>query len=480
MRTLLRLGAYAEIPEVASRARADLSLDAGTTALTYSFARVAYAALGERELAVSSAERIGVQQTLPLVIRGEMMYHESVAAWLLGDNAQAERLVAAYLDSTIMMRNDAGISRAQMILLRAVLQGAEESYTEQVRSLIEAIGLLSQTKKDIGALASATHMLCALARETVVEARVFDLLERLARTIPWHEDIRDAQTQVLRTTGWAYIMRGDYIRAIRTLSAARHHGNSPLLQILVHLDRAMLAEISKEPLTRNAELRDAQELIQHYDFSAARGEEAAVLAFAAELSADDNPKLAASYVSRARALVPSMSRELCFAHDRRIDALIDYADACVLRAKREGRLAAHRAERAYDVFAEIGYDWRAARCALLLYQVGHPLAAQTGQWLDVAENIMTDYPRSFVATQVIEVGRGRHGDNAREAGLSALSVREREIAVLLADGLTSAEVGARLLISPHTVNVHITRIHRLLNVKRRSELVRFLLPLLHA
>jgi DNA-binding CsgD family transcriptional regulator len=35
-----------------------------------------------------------------------------------------------------------------------------------------------------------------------------------------------------------------------------------------------------------------------------------------------------------------------------------------------------------------------------------------------------------------------------------LSAREREVAALLADGLTRREVGGRLGISPHTVGCH--------------------------
>jgi DNA-binding CsgD family transcriptional regulator len=57
----------------------------------------------------------------------------------------------------------------------------------------------------------------------------------------------------------------------------------------------------------------------------------------------------------------------------------------------------------------------------------------------------------------------------------ALSAREREVAALYADGLTTAEVARRLVISPHTAATHLQRIYRRLGIRSRAELARYLL-----
>ena len=54
-----------------------------------------------------------------------------------------------------------------------------------------------------------------------------------------------------------------------------------------------------------------------------------------------------------------------------------------------------------------------------------------------------------------------------------LSVREKEILRLVASGYTSAEIGARLLISAMTVNTHVRNIYRKLQVRTRAQAVRF-------
>jgi len=51
--------------------------------------------------------------------------------------------------------------------------------------------------------------------------------------------------------------------------------------------------------------------------------------------------------------------------------------------------------------------------------------------------------------------------------VDALSVREREIARLVADGLTNREIAARLFLSAKTVEAHLARMFTKLGVKSR-------------
>jgi two-component system, NarL family, response regulator NreC len=64
--------------------------------------------------------------------------------------------------------------------------------------------------------------------------------------------------------------------------------------------------------------------------------------------------------------------------------------------------------------------------------------------------------------------------DAREPWWS-LTDREREVALLVGDGLSSADVGERLGISPRTVEVHRGNVLRKLRLSGTTELVRFLI-----
>jgi DNA-binding CsgD family transcriptional regulator len=57
------------------------------------------------------------------------------------------------------------------------------------------------------------------------------------------------------------------------------------------------------------------------------------------------------------------------------------------------------------------------------------------------------------------------------AARSSLSAREHEILSLVAEGKTSREIAALLVVSPHTVRKHIEHILEKLNVSTRSAAV---------
>lgn len=56
----------------------------------------------------------------------------------------------------------------------------------------------------------------------------------------------------------------------------------------------------------------------------------------------------------------------------------------------------------------------------------------------------------------------------RSTGATALSVREREVVRLVAQGLTDAQIAAQLIISPRTVTTHLTSIYNKLGVNSRT------------
>ena len=63
----------------------------------------------------------------------------------------------------------------------------------------------------------------------------------------------------------------------------------------------------------------------------------------------------------------------------------------------------------------------------------------------------------------------------RVAERHELSRREAQVTLCCAEGLTNAEIGARLFISEQTVKFHLRQIFIKLSVKRRAELISLLL-----
>lgn len=63
--------------------------------------------------------------------------------------------------------------------------------------------------------------------------------------------------------------------------------------------------------------------------------------------------------------------------------------------------------------------------------------------------------------------RDDFGRKQAEAALSALTERERAVAVAVAEGLTNAEVGSRLYVAEATVKAHLSSIQTKLGVRNR-------------
>ncbi|MGW8648536.1 response regulator transcription factor [Nocardia salmonicida] len=64
-----------------------------------------------------------------------------------------------------------------------------------------------------------------------------------------------------------------------------------------------------------------------------------------------------------------------------------------------------------------------------------------------------------------------HAKQPPPAAFAELTDREREVMILVAEGLTNAEIGARLYMSPATARTHVSRILTKLAARDRTQLV---------
>ena len=79
--------------------------------------------------------------------------------------------------------------------------------------------------------------------------------------------------------------------------------------------------------------------------------------------------------------------------------------------------------------------------------------------------------RVTAALRALGVHRGTRGPRRRpQAGWESLTVSERAVSELIAEGLTNREAARRLHISPHTVNTHLRHVFQKLGVATRAEL----------
>ena len=104
--------------------------------------------------------------------------------------------------------------------------------------------------------------------------------------------------------------------------------------------------------------------------------------------------------------------------------------------------------------------------------LGHSVDVAT-----LAHYVMRAHAGDFVLEEdclhatLLRAAAGRNGRSRQdESDTNAMTSREREIFVLLADGCDNAEIARRLHISVHTVRTHVGRIMRKLAVHSRAEL----------
>ena len=76
-----------------------------------------------------------------------------------------------------------------------------------------------------------------------------------------------------------------------------------------------------------------------------------------------------------------------------------------------------------------------------------------------------------VTRRLIDEFARRHEVNARAVSIEALTPRENEVLLLVAQGMSNAEIASALVVSEHTAKTHVARILRKLGLRDRAQAV---------
>lgn len=149
----------------------------------------------------------------------------------------------------------------------------------------------------------------------------------------------------------------------------------------------------------------------------------------------------------------------------RCRGLLESDAACLMHAvalaRDSGRVIDHAGacEDAARVLADLGMTGEARDCLVEATDLYESLDARA--WAARTEALL----------RRLGVRRGARGQRRRPAsGWESLTDTEREVSILVADGLTNREVARRLHMSPHTVNTHLRHVFQKLDVSNRAGL----------
>ncbi len=94
----------------------------------------------------------------------------------------------------------------------------------------------------------------------------------------------------------------------------------------------------------------------------------------------------------------------------------------------------------------------------------------TGLGIWLAVKLARPKWRTVVVEKEVYV-KAATGINEKEAARLGLSIREREVLQLMAEGLSNQEIAGRLFVSLNTVKTHSANIFEKLDVRRRTQAV---------
>jgi DNA-binding CsgD family transcriptional regulator len=400
---------------------------------------------------------------------GELQYRHAAALWM------ERKLQAAETVLKPLVEEPGSSFHIEALILDGAISAARGRFEQQAATLLKALRTVLATEpRDVLHWAHVTAQLSYLAREMPSPSLRTAVIENVD-AVPWTTDIADLHFTTLKAVGWRYALDGDYLTAFRYLKRAGRVAPSDAWRVMAMCDRAHLAQSLGERRFTEQELEDVSELAERVEWRAVAGEERVALLLLAVLNAPADGALALSYIARFQETGHRFDGLLSANDDRRLKALTDYSLGFVYARLNYRDDALLFLKDAWQTFGEIGYDWRAARCAKEIASLTHD-----DVWIARAAEKIGAYPRSWIAAEIDETAReikndagaaspARRGHSERDA---LLTPAQREVYRLLMDGVAVSEIARDSNRSEYTIRNHIKAIFKAFHVNSRAALMR--------
>jgi DNA-binding CsgD family transcriptional regulator/tetratricopeptide (TPR) repeat protein len=306
-----------------------------------------------------------------------------------------------------------------------------------------------------------------LAYVDVEQRRLNDATALLGKSIPLtiERDLPICRVWQIGSRGRLKLSQGDWDDALADSDAVLAAPSAPLARTWPHAVRGLIA--LRRGADATADLDDAWDLARHLAEPVRLLPVAAALVEQAWLTGNDDDRLDACRALLADAPKPGLewARGELAVRSRRLDPGVTADDVAEpYRLELAGDHAA-----AAEMWGALGLPFEQA---LALLGTGRPDDRRAG--LDALDRLGADGTAAWFRQHLRSNGvtsipaRRRDATVANAAGLTA---RQVEVLALLGEGLTNAEVGRRLYISPKTADHHVTAILTKLGVNTRGDAV---------
>jgi DNA-binding CsgD family transcriptional regulator len=384
----------------------------------------------------------------------EAFYYKAAIAWMQHDHREAQEAAEVQLGS----KDPNNRARARILLSWIALRRGE--ILRQVDELQKALDELDvAAEPDQYFRANALFTLALLCRELPLRD-VAERVRSIFESLPWTTGLQLERFQVTRFLAAVDELEGNELAAFAGFKKAMRLAPSEHWNVQCFLDRALLAKSTGETAFAAEQLQDAHEIAQRISWNDVTGEERHALLVLAELFAYEDAAVAEQYLARFRSLTATVIPILAYGTDPRVRGFEAYAQGVAwLRLGDAGEGTAALTE-AWGIFEDFNYAWRAALCALGLYE-----ATRDRRWVHRAASKIDPWPRSWIARRIADAS------TASVVPLERIPPAKREVLELLRAGRRNSEIARALGRSPHTVRNQLAQLFQTFNVKSRAELV---------
>jgi DNA-binding CsgD family transcriptional regulator len=371
----------------------------------------------------------------------------------------AGELDKAWEQQRLTLQSPSPLRTIEAVHLESFIYGLEGRYALQAAALQRMLQLIDPADERYTLHAAyGTFTLAVLARELDLPDAPA-IVERQLLGSHWPAALNLQRFQALKALGWSYALRGDYFTAFRYLKKSMAYAPSAAWQAIAALDRAYLARCLNEERWSRQELGEAEELAETVDWHATRNEERVGLLLLAELFAGIDVGRAAQYMATFRDLGEFHAPLLFYGHDDRLQAQADYSSGVTQIALGNAKAGIALLKHSFAVYDRIGYEWRAGRSALRLFE-----ATSEPEYLRIASEKLQRYPQSWLAGEVRKHAR-------TGSALPVLPPMQQRVFEELCRGLSTAEIARNLGRSQYTVKNHIKLIFKAFGVRSRAALI---------